>query len=90
MTDIFHLSTFLRRPIFDSDGDKIGRVQDLVARLGDDPHPPIVGAVIRIEGRDVFVSIKKIGGLAQGRMTCASSSVAPARCCSPKTSSRGI
>jgi CBS domain-containing protein len=69
MTEIFHLSTFLRRPIYDSDGDKIGRVQDLVARLGDDPHPPIVGAVIRIEGRDVFVSIKKIGGLAQGRMT---------------------
>jgi CBS domain-containing protein len=69
MTEIFHLSTFLRRPIHDSDGDKIGRVQDLVARLGDDPHPPIVGAVIRIEGRDVFVSIKKIGGLAQGRMT---------------------
>jgi CBS domain-containing protein len=69
MTEIFHLSTFLRRPIYDSDGDKIGRVQDLVARLGDDPHPPIVGAVIRIEGRDVFVSIKKIGGLTQGRMT---------------------
>jgi CBS domain-containing protein len=69
MTEILHLSTFLRRPIYDSDGDKIGRVQDLVARLGDDPHPPIVGAVIRIEGRDLFVSIKKIGGLAQGRMT---------------------
>ena len=48
MTDILHLSTFLRRPIFDSDGDRIGRVQDLVARLGDDAHPPIVGAVIKI------------------------------------------
>ncbi len=69
MAEIFHLSTFLRRPIYDSDGDKIGRVQDLVARLGDDPHPPIVGAVIRIESRDVFVPIKKIGGLEQGRMT---------------------
>jgi CBS domain-containing protein len=69
MTEILHLSTFLRRPIYDSGGDKIGRVQDLVARLGDDPHPPIVGAVIRIEGRDLFMSIKKIGGLAQGRMT---------------------
>ncbi len=69
MTEILHLSTFLRRPIYDSAGDKIGRVQDLVARLGDDPHPPIVGAVIRIEGRDLFMSIKKIGGLAQGRMT---------------------
>ncbi len=69
MTEILHLSTFLRRPIFDSNGDRIGRVQDLVARLGDDGHPPIVGAVIRIEGRNLFVPIKKIGGLDKGRMT---------------------
>ena len=69
MTEILHLSTFLRRPIFDADGDRIGRVQDLVARLGDDAHPPIVGVVIRIEGRNLFVPIRKIGGLAQGRMT---------------------
>ena len=69
MADILHLSTFLHRPIFDSDGDRIGRVQDLVARLGDDPHPPIVGAVIKIEGRNLFVPIRKIGGLAVGRMT---------------------
>ncbi len=69
MTEILHLSTFLHRPIYDSHGDKIGRVQDLVAKLGDDPHPPIVGAVIRIEGRDLFMSMKKIGGLTEGRMT---------------------
>jgi CBS domain-containing protein len=69
MTDILHLSTFLHRPIFDQDGDRIGRVQDLVARLGDDAHPPIVGAVIKIEGRNLFVPIRKIGGLAQGRVT---------------------
>jgi CBS domain-containing protein len=69
MTEILHLSTFLRRPIFDSDGDRIGRVQDLVARLGDSSHPPVVGAVIRIEGRDLFVPIRKIGGLSEGRMT---------------------
>ncbi|MDE3083097.1 MAG: magnesium transporter [Acidobacteriota bacterium] len=69
MADIFHLSTFLHRPIFDQAGDRIGRVQDLVARLGDDAHPPIVGAVIRIEGRDLFIPIKKIGGLAEGRVT---------------------
>jgi CBS domain-containing protein len=69
MAEILHLSTFLHRPIFDQDGDRIGRVQDLVARLGDDPHPPIVGVVIRIEGRDLFVPIRKIGGLSEGRMT---------------------
>src|SRR5580692_4307178 len=69
MAEIVHLSTFLHRPIFDQDGDRIGRVQDLVARLGDDAHPPIVGAVIRIEGRDLFVPIRKIGGLSEGRAT---------------------
>jgi len=69
MTEILHLSTFLHRPIFDQDGDRIGRVQDLVARLGDDAHPPIVGAVIKIEGRNLFVPVRKIGGLAEGRMT---------------------
>ena len=69
MTEILHLSTFLRRAIYDSNGDRIGRVQDLVARLGNDAHPPIVGAVIRIEGRDLFVPMKKIGGLREGKMT---------------------
>ena len=69
MTEILHLSTFLRRAIYDSNGDRIGRVQDLVARRGNDAHPPIVGAVIRIEGRDLFVPIKKIGGLREGKMT---------------------
>ncbi len=69
MTEILHLSTFLHRPIYDSSGGRIGRVQDLVARLGDDPHPPIVGVVIRIEGRNLFVPVRKIGGLAEGRMT---------------------
>ncbi len=69
MTEILHLSTFLRRPFYESSGERIGRVQDLVARLGEDAHPPIVGAVIRIEGRDLFVPIRKIGGLREGRLT---------------------
>ena len=69
MTQVLHLSTFIRRPIFDQDGDRIGRVQDLVARVGSDAHPPLVGAVIRIEGRNLFVPIRKIGGWSQGRMT---------------------
>jgi CBS domain-containing protein len=69
VTEILHLSTFLHRPIFDVDGDRIGRVQDLVARLGDDAHPPVAGVVVRIEGRNLFVPIRKVSGLAEGRMT---------------------
>ena len=68
MTNITHLSTLVRRPIFDKDGDRIGRVQDLVARLGNDSHPPLVGVVMRIEGRDLFVPMKKIGGLDEGKV----------------------
>ena len=69
MTTNLHLSTFIRRPIFDQDGDRIGRVHDLVARVGHDAHPPLVGVVVRIEGRNLFVPIRKIGGLALGRVT---------------------
>jgi CBS domain-containing protein len=69
MTTIVHLSTIVHRPIYDKDGDRFGRVQDLVARLGHDAHPPLVGVVVRIEGRNLFVPIRKISGLAQGRVT---------------------
>ena len=63
MSTMFHLSSVIRRAIVDQAGDRIGRVQDLVARLGDDSHPPVVGAVVRVEGRDLFIPIRKIGGL---------------------------
>ena len=68
MTDIFHLSTLLHRTIFDRNGGRVGRVQDMVARLGD-AHPPVVGAVIRIDGRDHFVAIHEITELEQDRVT---------------------
>ena len=66
MSTMFHLSSVIRRAIVDQAGDRIGRVQDLVARLGDDSHPPVVGAVVRVEGRDLFIPIRKIGGLEKG------------------------
>ncbi len=68
MSDRQHLSSFLRRPILGKDGDRIGRVQDLVARLGDDAYPPVVGAVIRIEGRDLFVPARKLAGFEEGSL----------------------
>ena len=44
-----------------------GRIQDVVARLGTTAHPPVVGVVVRIEGRDLFVPIRKIASLERGR-----------------------
>jgi len=61
---IVHFSAVVRRPLVDSTGERVGRVEDLVVRLGA-PHPPVAGAVVRIGGRDLFVGVGKIGGIGE-------------------------
>jgi len=92
--EVVHLSSVLKRPLVDQAGDKIGRVQDLIVRVGERPHPPIAGLVARIAGRDLFVPLRKIADIEPGRVhfvgervTCVGSSAGPANCCSPRTCS---
>jgi len=59
-----HFSGVVRRPLVDATGDRVGRVEDLVVRLGA-PHPPVAGAVVRIGGRDLFVPIDNIAGIGE-------------------------
>jgi CBS domain-containing protein len=66
--EILHLSTVIKRPLVDSAGDRIGRVQDLIVRLGESPHPPVVGLVVNIGGRDLFVPIRKVAAFEPGRV----------------------
>jgi CBS domain-containing protein len=65
--DLLHLSSVIRRPLVDTESERIGRIQDVVARLGSSTHPPVVGVVARIEGRDLFVPIRKISSFDHGR-----------------------
>ena len=65
---LVHLSSLIKRPLVDPDGESIGRVQDLIVRVGERPHPPITGAVVRIEGRDLFVPVDKIAGIEHGKV----------------------
>jgi len=67
-TEILHLSNIVRRPLVDLSGDRIGRVKDLVVRLGDSPHPPVVGLVVTIGERDLFVPIRKVAAFESGRV----------------------
>ncbi len=61
--EVLHLSSVVRRPIVDAHGARLGKVQDLIARMGERSHPPITGLVARIAERDLFVPIDRIAGL---------------------------
>jgi CBS domain-containing protein len=64
-TNIVLLSRVVHRHLVDEVGDRIGRIEDVVIRLGDVAHPPIVGLVVRFAGRDLFVPDRKIGSFAE-------------------------
>ncbi len=56
-----HLSELLRRPITDSRGESLGRVEDVVVRLPGDPLPVVKGLVAKVGGREVFVPVEQTG-----------------------------
>ena len=58
---VVHLSSLAGSPLLDSSGDRLGRVEDVVARLdhGEGP-PPLIGLKAGIGGRSLFVPIDQI------------------------------
>ncbi|HLM95309.1 MAG TPA: CBS domain-containing protein [Acidimicrobiales bacterium] len=66
--EILHLSSVVRGALVDGDGDRLGRVEDLIAQLGYSPHPPVTGVVVRIARRRLFVPISRIPDLKPGRV----------------------
>ena len=66
--ELIHLSGVIHSPLVDRAGDKVGRVRDLIVRIGDAPHPPVTGLVVSIGGRDLFVPVRKIADMEPGRV----------------------
>ena len=56
-----HLSELLKRPITDSRGESLGRVEDVVVRLPGDPFPRVKGLVAKVGGREVFIPVGQTG-----------------------------
>jgi CBS domain-containing protein len=59
--EIVHLSSIAGSPLLDSAGDRLGRIEDVVARLDvGDALPPVIGLKARIGGREMFVPASRI------------------------------
>jgi CBS domain-containing protein/sporulation protein YlmC with PRC-barrel domain len=57
------LSRLLRRPITDNRGESIGRVADVIVRLGGGDYPVVTGLVATVGGRPIFVPVDQVRGL---------------------------
>ncbi len=56
-----HLSAVAGSPLRDSAGERLGRVQDIIARLdGSEDLPPVIGLKARIGGREMFVPAARL------------------------------
>ncbi len=64
---VVHLSSVAGSPLLDSEGARLGRVQDVIARLdGRDELPPVSGLKARIGGRELFVPADRVERLGPG------------------------
>jgi CBS domain-containing protein len=73
---IVHLSSIAGAPLLDSAGERLGRIEDVVARLDQpDLNPAVVGLVARIGGRELFVPIDRVEQLERAAARMATTKV---------------
>ena len=66
---VLHLSLVVGGDLLDPAGAKLGRVDDLIVRLGGEEYPPVTGLLATLAGRQVFVPADEIAELAHARVT---------------------
>ncbi len=66
---VIHLSELLGQPVIARSDDTVGKVEDVVVRLGGaDVYPPVTGLVAGIGGNRVYVSWEQIAEWAHGHV----------------------
>jgi CBS domain-containing protein len=67
--EVLHLSLILGGALRDADGARLGRVDDLIVRLGGAGYPPITGFLATIAGRRSYVPAERVAAVAPGAVT---------------------
>ncbi len=60
---ILHLSSVVGAPLRDAAGERLGKVSDLIVRLGGSGYPPITGVLVTVAGRRSFVGIDGVSDI---------------------------
>jgi hypothetical protein len=60
---ILHLSSVVGSPLRDEDGEQLGRVEDVIVRLGGAGYPPITGFLVKVAGRTSFLGVESVSDI---------------------------
>src|SRR5690242_9549865 len=66
---VLHLSLVVGGALRDSSGERLGRVDDLIVRLGEPGYPPITGLIATVAGRQSYVPAEQVAGMDHGVVT---------------------
>jgi CBS domain-containing protein len=66
---VLHLSLVSGGSLVDADGERLGRVEDLIVRLGGTGYPPITGFLVSVAGRRSYLAAELVSDIAHGRVT---------------------
>jgi CBS domain-containing protein len=66
---LLHLSLVSGGDLVDQSGAKLGRIDDVIVRLGEDEYPPVTGLLVTVAGRQVFVPADEVEEIGHGRVT---------------------
>ena len=66
---VLHLSLVVGGALRDPAGERLGRVDDLIVRLGDPGYPPITGFLVTVAGRQAYVPAERVASIEHGAVT---------------------
>jgi CBS domain-containing protein len=69
---VLHVSLVVGGDLLDGSGSRLGRVDDLIVRLGEDEYPPVTAVLASVAGRQVFVPADEVADVDHGRVTLVS------------------
>ncbi len=57
---ILHLSSVVGSPLCDSDGERLGKVEDVIVRLGGIGYPPLTGFLVTVARRTSYLGFDRV------------------------------